>query len=315
MTGADGTAAPATPWRHGRLRAAARPWARPRLLFGRMYEDPAIELAALPAGGRILCVASAGDVAMALARAGREVTAIDVNPAQIAYVERRLRGEPATAGAADRLMGLVRAALRPAGWHRGLVDEFCALDEPAEQVRLWRERLATPAVRRLAALATSPPMLRLAYGRPFVAVTPARLGPAMLDRVEAGLARHPNRDNPWASLLFRGRWPDEPAPGPAGLDLVTGELAAWLEKAPARSFDGFALSNMLDGPGAAYRERLLAAVRRAARPGAVAVLRTLGAPRSPADARRAPTDRTLLWGGITVSTTGALTEALTEALR
>jgi hypothetical protein len=268
---------------------------------------------------------------MALARSGREVTAIDVNPAQVAYVERRLRGEPATAGAADRLMGLVRAALRPAGWHRGLVDEFCALDEPAEQVRLWRERLATPAVHRLAALATSPPMLGLAYGRPFVAVTPARLGPAMLDRIEAGLARHPNRDNPWASLLFRGRWPDEPAPAPAGLDLVTGELATWLEAAPAGSFDGFALSNVLDGPtdpshtgtnprpvfgaGATYRERLLAAVRRAARPGAVAVLRTLGAPRSPADARRAPTDRALLWGGITVSDVEALTEALTEALR
>jgi hypothetical protein len=307
MAGASATAAPATPWRHGRLRGAGLPWARPRLLFGRMYEDPAIELGALPACGRILCVASAGDVAMALARSGREVTAVDVNPAQIAYLHGRLHGQPARAGTADRLMGLVRAALRPAGWHRRLLEEFCDLDDPAEQVRLWRERLATPAVHRLAALATSRPALGLAYERRFVTVSPARLGPALLGRVEAGLARHPNRPNPWARLLFLGRWPDEP-PGSARLGLVTGDVAAYLEGAPAGSFDGFALSNVLDGPGPAYRRRLLAAVRRAARPGAVAVLRTLGAPRSPADAGRAPEDRALLWGGIAVWRVEAATE-------
>ena len=89
---------------------------------------------------------------------------------------------------------------------------------------------------------------------------------------------------------------------------MTGELATYLEGVPAGSFDGFALPNVLDGPGLAYRARLLPAVRRAARPGAVAVLRTLGAPASPADGDRAPQDRALLWGGITVSDVDALTE-------
>jgi hypothetical protein len=54
------------------------------------------------------------------------------------------------------------------------------------------------------------------------------------------------------------------------------EAAAYLESVPPRSFDGFALSNILDGVDAAGEARLLAAVERAARPGAVAVLRSFG---------------------------------------
>jgi S-adenosylmethionine:diacylglycerol 3-amino-3-carboxypropyl transferase len=68
-----------TGWRAGRLSGTGTP----RLVFGRMYEDAAIELAALPAG-RVLAIASAGDVAFALAREGRDVTAVDFNPAQVA---------------------------------------------------------------------------------------------------------------------------------------------------------------------------------------------------------------------------------------
>ena len=64
------------------------PWLRgsgPRVLFGRMYEDPEIELAAFAPGSRVLAIASAGDTAAALAQAGHQVTAIDINPAQLEY--------------------------------------------------------------------------------------------------------------------------------------------------------------------------------------------------------------------------------------
>jgi hypothetical protein len=126
---------PTTPWRHGRLDGRRL---RPRLAFGRAYEDPAVEHAHLPPEGRVVAVASAGDVAVALARTGRRVTAVDCNPAQLAYLERRLRGAPTEAGEAERLLGLARAALRPAGWHPALLDAFCQLDDPGAQVRLWR---------------------------------------------------------------------------------------------------------------------------------------------------------------------------------
>jgi hypothetical protein len=50
----------------------------------------------------------------------------------------------------------------------------------------------------------------------------------------------------------------------------------------------------------AFRERMLAAVRRAAAPGAVLVLRSFWEPGDPAAAEWAARDRALLWGGIEV---------------
>ncbi len=318
---------PTTPWRHGRLDALPL---RPRLEFGRMYEDPAVEHAHLPPEGRVVAVASAGDVAIALARTGRLVTAVDCNPAQLAYLERRLRGAAAEPGTAERLLGLARAALRPVGWHPALLDAFCQLDDPGAQVRLWRARLATPALRRLADAALRPGLLRLAYGPAFARVAaPARsrhteagrpggpapgFGATVLDRLEAGFARHPNRRNPWAGLLLRGRWSPAAAAGagvpldgqeaggvPCGrVELRAGDLAAVLEAARPRSYHGFAISNVLDGPDAAYRARLLAAVRRAAAPGAVLVLRTLAGAARPEEQELARDDRSLIWGGIAV---------------
>src|SRR5919197_3079450 len=86
------------------LDAMATPWSATDrgLLFGRMYEDPAIELAAFPPGGRIFTIASAGCTAFALACRGESVTAVDLNAAQIAYVRARLAGSPPRRGLIDR---------------------------------------------------------------------------------------------------------------------------------------------------------------------------------------------------------------------
>jgi S-adenosylmethionine:diacylglycerol 3-amino-3-carboxypropyl transferase len=269
-----------------------------------MYEDPAIEAVALQGAEHVLAVASAGDVAMALARRGQRVTAIDVNPAQAAYVRARLRGAPVRSGGADRLLAAGRAVLRAAGWRPSLLDAFCRLDDPAVQLAVWRAELATPPVRRLLAVALRPAALRLGYRRAFALAAPDDLGAVLLDRVEAGIGRHPNRSNPWAHLLFRGRWPLEESPPqrPEAVRVVTGELADHLESVPPGTYQAFALSNVLDGPGPAYRTRLCQALRAAAAPGAPVLLRTLGGPASPADADRAALDRSLIWGGITVTT-------------
>ncbi|MCZ0990969.1 hypothetical protein O1M54_45075 [Streptomyces diastatochromogenes] len=57
-----------TPWARGRLLGG---FGGPGLLFGRMYEDWGVELAVFPPpGARVLCIASAGDTAAALAAAG-----------------------------------------------------------------------------------------------------------------------------------------------------------------------------------------------------------------------------------------------------
>ncbi len=291
---------PTTPWRHGAIGLGRSP----RLEFGRMYEDPTIEALALERAQHVLAVASAGDVALALARREHRVTAIDVNPVQAAYVRARLAGAPARPGAADRLLDAGRAVLRAAGWRPSLLDAFCRLDDPSVQLAVWRTELATPRVRRLLGAALRPSLLRLGYRGAFALAAPPDLGAGLLDRVEAGLGRHANRRNPWAHLLLQGRWPpaEPPPPRPGLVHVVTGELADHLESVPPGTYQGFALSNVLDGPGRAYRARLCRAVRAAATPGAPVVLRTLGEPASPAGADRAVLDRSLIWGGITVTT-------------
>ena len=96
----------ANPWQRGRLTVGRRP----QVMFGRMYEDPAAELSVFPAGGRVLAIASAGDTAAALARAGHRVTAVDISATQLAYAQARLAGAPAATGTAERLQAVARRA-------------------------------------------------------------------------------------------------------------------------------------------------------------------------------------------------------------
>ncbi|MFE2721599.1 DUF3419 family protein [Kitasatospora sp. NPDC059327] len=200
----------ATPWAEGRL-LSVQP-RHPRVLFGRMYEDPAVELAAFPpaaAGARVLCIASAGDTAAALAAAGYRVTAVDLNPAQLAYARGRLHaGAPAVQGSAERLLTAGRAAagtLLPA-WRPAELERFLRLDDPAEQARHWRHVLDTPGL-RLFLTASLRPAGALAGGlRPaFRGVVPDRFDTVLRARLARGFARHPNAANPWAWRLLLGR--------------------------------------------------------------------------------------------------------------
>ena len=125
--------------------------------------------------------------------------------------------------------------------------------------------------------------------------------------MERCFARHPNRRNPYARSLLLGELSSDPPPPEAGrIQLVHADAAGYLESQPAGSFDGFTLSNILDGVDDSYRQRLFAAVKRAAAPDAITVLRSFGDAHADSPANRAADDRSMLWGTVLVRPAEAL---------
>lgn len=293
----------ATPWERGRFDARSGPH---EVLFGRVYEDPRIELAAFAPGSRVCCIASAGCTAIALAP-HHEVVAVDINADQLAYAAQRIAGAPARWGKAERVMGVGRALAPLVGWSRARVDEFLALDEPAAQAAYWRDHLDTRRFRTAVDALLSRPLLRTIYAAPFLAFLPPHLGAVMRGRLARGFARHPNRENPYARALLLGELPDEqePAPPARPITLVHADAASYLEGVTPGTFGGFALSNILDGADLAYERRLAAAVHRAAAPGAKVVRRSFGEPAPGAGPNLADDDRALLWGQVAVTAAAA----------
>ncbi len=292
-----------TAWEAGRLDAGRGP---PRVLFGRMYEDPAIERAAFRPGGRVFCIASAGCTAMHLAP-HHEVVAVDINPAQLAYAARRIAGAPMMRGAAEQVMRLGRWLLPLAGWNTSTVRAFLELADPAAQHAFWKAHLDTRRFRAGLDALLSVATLRSAYAPGLLAALPERFGAVMRSRMERCFRTHPNRTNPWARALLAGELASEaPPPETKTIRLVRADAAAFLEQAGAGSFDAFTLSNILDGAQEAYRQRLFRAVVRAAAPGAMVVLRSFGEPRGEAPANQAAADRSMLWGIVDVRPAAAL---------
>ena len=264
-----------------------------------MHEDTRIELSAFRPGGRIFCIASAGCTAMALAMR-HEVVAVDVNPVQVAYARSRFEGGAASGGSVDRMMAAARRLAVLAGWSRRRIRDFLELSDRGEQIEYWRRRLDGPRLRAGLDLLLSRTVLGAVYAAPFLRILPPRFGRVMRARLERCFATHPNRSNPYARALLAGQPPDEAPREARAIRVVHADAASFLEGEPAGSFDGFTLSNVLDGAADAYRARLLAAVRRAAAPGAVVVLRSFAdAPPGPARDRAAE-DRSILWGTVDV---------------
>ncbi len=286
-----------TVWERGRLDARVGPR---QVLFGRMYEDAAIELDAFVGKARVMCIASAGCTAMKLAPA-HEVVAVDINPVQLAYAERRIGGDPGFRGRVERVMDFARFFAPLVGWRPSRVRAFLDLDDPRSQIELWREELDTRRFRTAVDVLFSVTALRSVYAPRLLDFLPKRFGAVMRGRMERCFARHPNRSNPYARSLLLGELFSDPAsPEAANIRLVQADAASFLEGEPEGSFDGFTLSNILDGTDDAYRQRLFAAVGRAAAPGAIAVIRSFGDRDADSFANRAADDRAMLWGSVLV---------------
>lgn len=293
---------PETAWRAGRFGSAA---GAPRLLFGSMHEDPEIELAALQGKGRIFCIASAGTTALRLS-VQHEVVACDINPTQLAYAQQRARGGPVRKGDAERAMSFARALMPVIGWRTGVLRAFLALSDPVEQATFWKKYLDTRRFRAGLNALVSPVMLRTFYASPFLSFLPPRFGAVLRMRLERGFSRHRNVSNPYARALLLGETVDEPPPRASKIEFVLNDAASWLASCPARSFDGFALSNILDGAQPSYRQRLWQAVRRAATGDAVVVWRSFAEPAPGLATNHADRDRSLLWGVVDVRTVSGL---------
>lgn len=292
-----------TIWERGRLDARVGPR---QVLFGRMYEDTSIELDAFRPGGRVLCIASAGCTAMKLAP-HHDVVAVDVNPVQLEYAARRIDGDPGFRGKAERVMDFMRFFAPLAGWWPSRVRTFIELSDPAEQMAYWNEELNTWRFRAALDGLFSFTALRSVYAPRFLDFLPRRLGKVMRSRMERSFARHANRTNPYARSLLLGELASDPPPPEAkNIQLVHADAAGYLESQPAGSFDGMTLSNILDGVDDAYKERLFAAVKRAAAPDAMTVLRSFGEPDGDSRANRAEDDRSMLWGTVLVRRADAL---------
>jgi hypothetical protein len=129
----------------------------------------------------------------------------------------------------------------------------------------------------------------------------------MRARMERCFARHPNRSNPYVRSLLLGELSSDPPPPEAkNIRLVLGDAAGFLESEAPASFDGFTLSNILDGVDDAYRQRLFTAIKRAAAPEAVTVLRSFGDADASSPANRAADDRAMLWGSVLVKPAAGL---------
>lgn len=264
-----------------------------------MHEDAEIERVAFQGLGRVFCIASAGDTGFRLSEQ-HEVVACDVNPVQLAYAERRARGAKAETGDAERAMNLARAAMPLVGWRKKSVRVFLAHSDLAEQMAFWKNRLDTPCFRTGFDILMSRPILRGIYSSQFLSCLPRHVGPVLRRRLEKGFYKHPNASNPYAKALLLGENNADVPQEASKIQFVLADAASWLESCPAGFFDGFALSNILDGAKPAYRSRLSRAVRHAASKEAVVVLRSFAEPLPGSNSNRAECDRSMLWGVVDV---------------
>jgi S-adenosylmethionine:diacylglycerol 3-amino-3-carboxypropyl transferase len=293
-----------TVWEGGRFDARVGP---KKILFGRMYEDPEIEIAVFSPDARVFCVASAGCTALRLCDR-HDVVACDINPAQLAYAERRIAGAPIEIGTAEKVMSFGRALAPLAGWHVEAIREFLALSSPDAQIAFWRAHLDTRRFRIGFDLMLSMTGLRAVYAPQFLDFLPPHFGVVLRRRMERCFARSSNADNPYARALLLGDVEEQRSTPRAKshIQLVLGDAASILEASAPQSFDAFTLSNILDGAQPDYRKRLVDAVQRAATQDAVIVLRSFGEPPDRLMNNQADRDRAMLWGVVEVGRVDSL---------
>jgi len=287
-------------WQSARLRfAGGGP------LFGTMHEDPCCEVSLLPAGGRAVCVLSAGDVAFALVKSGaREVIAADPSEAQHEWVAMKLAlasvglgvDDVKTWTVADGTKRLKPEAGKERAWHRrpllaaGAVDARLAwlarwikpwvLGQPGS-VEEWQRAFQNSrwqlAWRSLAlgVKAVFPVWYRRHLPTDFVG--------RIQHRFEATCLRTNAQSNPLLVRMLSATPSHEPAAWADTWPIVGMNLEPVLhrhrgtigDETLQSEFDLFALSNILDTEPAAKLTPLLEKLRPVARNGAKVLLRSL----------------------------------------
>ena len=276
-------------------------WASARaLMFGWTHEDTAIELSAFAGCERVLCIAGGGCTALQLAAARHKVTAVDVNPAQIAHVRKRASGLASRAGHIETLMARIRKGFPAIGWTPNRLRTFLHFDDAAAQADYWNRVLDTGLWRASLRTLLSRWVLRLAYAAPLVHALPRDFSAIIRQRLARSWAAHPNRGNPYAWRMLAGAAEFDSAPGPQTIRLVCFDAAAFLESCRPDAFDAFSLSNVLDGASSEYAERLRRAVRRAGSRDAVVITRSFAEPAEQGRWNRVADDRSLIWGSVDV---------------
>lgn len=295
-----------TPWSSGRLARGGRSRRTPGILFGASYEDERIELDVFGRPGRICVVAGSGETAAGCAAAGHAVTAVDINPTQLAYARARCAGGATVVGTAERGMAVARALLKvvaPA-WRRDRLLSVLASAGPAVAGEHWRTSLDSAAFARLLALALRPGSVVAGWLQPdFAAFVPSRFDLDLRARLADGLGRHGTAQNRFAWRLLAGaELPGWTMPRLGDVEPITwlhADIAVHLESVPPGHYDGISLSNVFDGAPAAFDQRLRTAASRAVRPGGPVIIRTFAPPGADGPGRAAD-DAAMLWGSVQV---------------
>lgn len=269
--------------------------------FAVVREDPAIERALVDEVGaaRVLLVASGGCTALSLAaeRPGVAITVFDVNPAQLDLVRRKSealarpdRARRFNVGTADpeglSACGNFEALFR--GLRRFIEDLVVPADELARAFDVPRS--LSPTVDRLVGHRYWPvafevffhdALLHAMFGEAATQHAPAGSYPRWFRAAfEGGLRRPDAFDNYFLHHVLLGHYLDRPAalppylraPAPAPeLEAVLGPLG---DVPDLSRFDVIALSNLTDWMTPAQIAELARGLR-AARPGALCVLRQL----------------------------------------
>jgi hypothetical protein len=186
-----------------------------------------------------------------------------------------------------------------AGWSKARLREFLALDDVEAQQAYWREVLDTACWRMAVDIALSRMVLGCFYQFGLDSL-PRRFGACLRRRLARCCGLHANRTNAYLRGLLLGEAPASPPVAAHPIEWVCADAAEWLEHCSAGSFDAFTLSNIGDGASPAYQQRLWVAVRHAAKPGAVVVMRSFREPQSADQERWAALDRNGIWGRIHV---------------
>lgn len=276
--------------------------------FGIVREDPQWEHAFFPREGTLLCIASAGDTALSLAleRPTQRVEVVDINPRQLALVERKRAALALGDDERKRKLniGPSREALDADGAFEALFATFSgfferfvfdrgALEKAMEQARRERRPLRdvvdldenifrAPYWPVAFELAFSDPLLHAMFTS--AATQHARDPYPVYFRgvVERGLRRDDAATNPWLHHLFFGHYLDVQACWPPlfveeshSVGPLKTHLGTLSDVSDLSSVHGVSLSNIFDWMDAAAGEALLRDLGQRLPAGARLIIRQL----------------------------------------